>query len=403
MRLRLQTNQLIALVLCFYVFIFTLPYFVWFKPWVYGYFAFFIYIIGLALTVNKWHLSNKNAYLLIIYSAFCIFTYIPFRQHDELGFSFLIPLFSAFILLYKRDIAEQSLKVITNIFFIISLLSLVNIILYATGLNAPITTVTIPGRVFDTYDVFFGTVVIPTQYFKIFGAEIFRNHGWFQEPGHFAIYLSFILALQKNPFNGIKNKIMLVALFSTFSASGFLMLFIIAIFKINLTTRYFIYFTVSIISTSLLYILYLNNVEFQKFINYWFLRKFEASEGIIASRRSESVSQFLFSYEISVLGYGSEFLKNQGIIFSDYMAHIYKHGLLSILFLFSFWSYLFLISIKTINKKLTVIVLLSILTFLHRSFMVTSPIFVFFIWLTLVKQERWTPVQSKSHFDLIYN
>lgn len=388
MKLYIQKNQLIALALCFYVFVFTVPYFVWFKPWIFGYSAFLIYILGLAVTINRWRVDNGNYFVLILYSIFCIFTFIPLRQHDSLDLSFLIPLASIFILLYNRDVADKALKIITNIFFIISLASLVSIVLYALSMVTAITTVTVPGRVFDTYDVFYGTVVIPTQYFEIFGLKVFRNHGWFQEPGHFAVYLSFVLALQKNVFSGIKNRVMLLALFSTFSAAGFLMFFVVVLFNLRLSTKLLIVLVVTTVVIFITYTMYLNNIEFQNFVDYWFLRKLEGgNDGIVAGRRAGYVDESLFNNDLLVIfGYGSEFLKNQGVILSDYMAHVYKYGLISIFPLLVLWSYLFYISFKTKDNSLKVVVLLSLLTFLHRSFMTVQPIFIFFTWLALMQQ-----------------
>lgn len=396
MKLRLEINQIIALILCIYVFIFTVPYFVWFKSWVFGYSAFLVYTLGVVLTFQKWKVDNYSLAPFIFYLLFCVFTYIPFRQHDSLDFSFLIPMFSVFILLYDKKVASKSFDIITNIFFLISFTSLACIVLYGAGLASPVTTVIVPGRVFDTYDVFLGTVVIPTQYFEISGFKLFRNHGWFQEPGHFAVYLSFILALQRNMFSGFKNKVMLLAMLTTFSAAGFLMLFVITALRLRANIKFVVASIVVLAFLTIAYSMIMSNEELRAFVEHWFLRKFETGDSVIASRRSGYIDTSMLNNDIAfIFGYGADFLKNQGIILSDYMAHIYKYGIVSFFFILAFWSCFLFIALRNKNTTLLIVAFLFLLTFLHRSFMVVGPIFIFFAWIALFDNKQYLILKTE--------
>lgn len=353
--------------------LFTLrPYFTWENEGAWGRLT--VLIIVLCFTVIAYMrlfkrvIDDFSILFILFYSFFVISTEVPFRQHDSsLSLGVLIVTLTPFLLVFARkELTEKLYKYLYWLFVLICTLSLLNLALYSFGLASPYKRVFLERATFYTsgFDYYTLAPVLSNQYIDL-GIKLYRNNGWFYEPGHFACYIALMLVLQKNPFKGVANKTMLLALLSTLSGVGFLFLALLILFHTVKRPRYLLTFSIIIIIL-FFFIQFSDELSFifEKFV----LSKFAGAETLDHRRNFNGPGLFELPISALLIGYGGEYINSNNWQLSDFTHHIYSYGLLSFIPYGFFISTFFIYGLKNKKYNFLYFLLFFIIIYAHRHF-----------------------------------
>lgn len=369
--MRVKVNNIIAFFLAATLLFFTKPFFTWFNAYVILIPAIlFFLLVFIKGGVVKKELS-RNSFLLIL---LILLIFLPFREFDFVNlysFLFIFVLFVAFYL--KEDVLLHALDIYVYLIFIICLMTIISYIMLIMKVPIPFIFIENEARI-DKVFIYFTAVFLDSQIFNINGFNLYRANGWFQEPGHFGIYLVLALIALKQPFSSIRGKIIIFTLLLTFSASAYLLFLLLLLLK-NFDFKK-IYLVLSVFL--LIYLMYMNIPLIRTLLDDIILYKFRTES--ILDDRTKDIDILgdinLFNY---FMGKGSLYLSELDIVVSDYRRFIVTSGYFSFLFLFAFFFGVLFSAIKGKNKVLICLVTIIFVILMHRSWMLYQG----FIWIYL--------------------
>lgn len=212
-----------------YVFVITLYIFrVYDVTWLYfisaslvGSIICFVVIIKFILTKNRLLYKSKDITSVFLLLLYCFYSITITHLHD----GFIVITFTAIflsmtsVILLSREEKQYLLKVITNCFVIVLLVSLPFWILFLLGVNLPHSApIQHPNGFHVYYDYYFFRISVRTV-----DALFPRFSSVFLEPGQLAtpcVFLFFLNSLE-NKILSFKNIILLIAIIMSFSLIGF--------------------------------------------------------------------------------------------------------------------------------------------------------------------------------------
>ncbi|MCF6453897.1 hypothetical protein L1076_20150 [Vibrio sp. MMG022] len=276
-------------------------------------------------------------------------------------------------------------------------LSCVSLILFSIGLPFPdlLTFSSLDNGL--TYKMYYLSFYATNQEYSIAGFSLYRNSAWFAEPGHFALLLSFFLFFEVLYGENRKIELLfLISLLTTLSSAGLIGFSLYLSYKMmkNLKKGNSHYIYIYLLMVFVFLVLYYFNF-LDQFLDQ-FLEKF-VSLNIIEVLNNRAVNPVTMDdiYKGNVLiGEGRNAIEEFGFRASDFRVYIYKYGFMS-LFLFLICN--FIILSESISKKMLIdavsFVLLVFVVFLHRTWMVDKPYFIyifsiFFLLMISDKYER---------------
>ncbi|WOE41672.1 hypothetical protein [Acinetobacter chinensis] len=367
----LEKKNILSLLLSFTMLCFTKPFFTWFNAYIT---IIPIFILLLYVLLNNYlvyrRLDLNFAILLIV----VISVFFPFREFDKFSLYNIILIFLIILVsLIDKSVISKALDSFTDIMFFISIFTIFSYIFLMLNVPFPHFYINNEARM-DRSFIYLLAVFLDSQSFSVGGINIYRANGWFQEPGHFGIYLAMALILVKETFTSLKGKVITLALILTFSSSAYILYFLILILKnFNLNK---IIFPISFIFLG--FLAYLNIPFITSLMDNLFFYKFQTDS--ILEDRSRG-SDYLGEINLSnyFWGRGFEYLSLNEILVSDYRRFIVSSGYISLIFLFIFFIVLFLDAVKKKNTILLCAVISIFIIFMHRSWMLYQG----FIWLYL--------------------
>lgn len=311
-----------------FVFLSLQPFIVWGRSWLFSIVSISYWI--LCLFIKPRNFINRTTFLTLIFLSF-LFLYIttPFRELDSFTIRhtlYLLMIWTGVIWLSQDIIVIW--KKFKLILVFVSILSIISTLLFYLNFPFPDIQINSDFRLKNTdiYRVYYGMIYLNTQVYDMYGTKVLRNVGWFGEPGHYGIYLCIVLALEKKPFEGKSNLILVTAIISTLSAAAYLIL--LGIYLLRAKTKSTVKSIAFIIA--LFPILYFSGIY--KILDI-ITSKFTESEDIIESRSNLNLSIINFNSENFLLGYGSDALLYFDVYSSDIRAFLVKYGLISIIFI----------------------------------------------------------------------
>lgn len=316
-----------------------------------------------------------------------------FLKENNLGKLINFISLATLILYPARNLISIFLK-FKKLLYFFCVVSLVVFVIILLGFDLPYYK--IPGfsvvmESLGAYYKLYGVIVSSTNTIYNFGGlTIMRICGPFLEPGHFAIYIGFVLMLEKIMFNKL-NKILLITAILTFSPSIFFFLITILLYH-NLSggskKRGFLGY---IAFALLIGVVYLGvGTEARENISFLIVgRNFENTgfdlAGVLDGRAGkEALHAYRYFAQTPEVyfGKGVKFLEGYGVL-SDYRGFIFKFGYIGITLSILFYSFIIL----SIDKKSKVIsfLLIALIILLHRSWMFESPFIYFATFLATIK------------------
>lgn len=364
------------------------PFYVWVSPAIVISIFFIISVINFVFIYNKINILKEP--LILFFLLLIVYIFLPFRLYDIFSFYDLIFIFSCFIFLSIDK--ELILKIIDKyilLMCIISFLTIVSSLLFLLNFPFPAIQIGNENRLESVYLYYF-SVYLDSQILSFGGVSLYRANGWFQEPGHFAVYLSVALVFIKNIFSSVKGKIIVLALLITFSATAYFLLFTILIFR-YLNIKNFMYLTLFLIIFAGIY-----NIPFmQDLIDNLIISKFD-TESVLDDRTKGLSFLDLSNLNMYFYGMGKGFLDFYEIHISDFRKFIVTSGYIGLIFLFLFYLLFLFKSIFYKNKIVNLMLLILLIVFIHRSWMFYQGFIwiLFSILLVILK----TNINTKSKF-----
>ena len=395
--------------------------------------AVFLSVIYIFLSINPlflWNIKASIIYFLLVVSLLPIF-YLLYKSNvititrNNTVLAGLILLFIADISLpifghefrwakillfmplitiisYPYHLQIKIFKYFDKLIVFFSIISIIFFILFLSGMDFDtlpyykLDGFTVPMRRGNHFYRIYGLITVPTNViYKFQGVMFTRVCGPFQEPGHFAVILSFVILIEKILYKKIKN-ILIITGILTFSPVFIITLFIIELYNIFIIKKINIkiYTSILIILISGFFLIGEQNRD-----HIWYLtigRNFEkkhvspkSNNSLLNQRLLESTiieyDKFISSSEI-ITGKGARYLKNIGVM-SDFRGLIFKFGLIGLFLVLSIFSSLFLISNKQVFFLLAPLILL---IFIHRVWMFESPYIYVFILLGIAASKNKT-------------
>lgn len=198
----------------------------------YSYIVNFIIILLSFIVGGKFFLNKTSIIVLLSLLTYIYINNIVYPNTFVESVLFSIRVLAIFMLIYaiKKNKIE-GLKIITNIIFSISFLSLILYLLkYFFLIQLPFQEIEILNKTYKIYLFLLSTVPI-----RIWGIRIYRNASIFWEPGVFQIYLNFALVyllFVKKKINFFKIIIILISIITTMSTTGIFLSGLIITLKI---------------------------------------------------------------------------------------------------------------------------------------------------------------------------
>lgn len=366
----LVKKDLLAYSLAALVISFAKPVYTWWNPSIVISIFFLIFII-LFLITNK--IVIRKDISIVFFFLVVIYIFTPFREFDEFKAYYLTFLFSCFIVfLLDQSTLEKFKYAYLNIMYIISILTIISSLFFIFKLGFPSIQISNEGRRDIVYLYYFSTY-LDSEIIRFPGGSIYRANGWFQEPGHYGIYLGIALTFLKDFLKSIKGYIIILSIFLTFSASAYIILLVLVFIN------YFSLKKITIMIGILLLGFFLYSVPFfNGIINEVILVKFQG--GNILDERTKGLIDFnLQDYGKYLFGQGIGYLDYLEIVLSDYRRFIVSSGYIGLLLLISMYFYLLLKAISKRDKVFILGLVIIFIIFTHRSW----AFYQGFVWLYL--------------------
>lgn len=372
----------------FFVIIFILsmnPFFIWG-----GYdseskilFLLLFLIVSLNGLIIKKGILKLDILFFITYYAYVIYIFVPFRTYDFFTLGFVLLLIVPILLLVNDKLILNIKSLLVKAFVLLSVGVIVSTIFRIVNIPFPevIVEQTFRASQYNYYIYYYFNVILNTTIIPLpGGGDIYRASSIFAEPGHFGLYLCFIICLMDKPFSSKQGYILISAMVFTFSLSSFICLLVIYCLRGDVKFHKLI--IPSLVLALLIIGIYSYNYELfeRAFIDK--LNVGSVSE-ILTERSTFSDAYFNFDSFNLLFGFGRGVLSHYDIVMSDFRMPVIRFGLMYYFFviLIIACAY-FLVFNKNgfIPSKFNSIVIFFFLIMLHRSFMVDS----FYFWASLI-------------------
>ncbi|WP_180161469.1 hypothetical protein [Acinetobacter sp. YH12040] len=367
----LNKKTIISLLLSVTLLCFAKPFFTWFNAYV---IVVPVLVLLLFAIFNNFLIIRKLDLNFIILFVLLALIFIPFREFDIFSLYNLVLVFLVFLVfLMDGEVVYKAANNFINIMAAISIFTIISYVFLTFNIPFPHIYINNEART-DRAFIYFSAVFLDSQAFNVGGLNIYRANGWFQEPGHFGIYLAMALILMEKTFTSFKGKIITIALFLTFSSSAYILYFLILFLKNLKSTKIVIPIILIFISClSYLYIPFITSL-----MDNLFFYKFQ-TDSVLEDRSRGGDYLGEISLSNYFWGKGFEFLSLNDILISDYRRFIVSSGFISLFFLFIFFMLICFNAIKNKNTILLCTLLTVFVIFLHRSWMLYQG----FVWIYL--------------------
>lgn len=366
----------------------------WNKPII----AMLFLAFSLAFLFKK--IGKKVTYATLVYAAlyilFLLSTEVPFRYYDTAAYplKYLIIISPLIFIFLDKEIIRKTYSVLYYIFLFLCILSLLNLVLYSLGLIKPSTKIFVDNAEFyaSGFDIYPFGPVLANQYVDSF-ISFYRNNGWYFEPGHFAIHLALILALQAKPFSGYKNLIFVFTIITTLSGSGLAMLallYIVHNYK-NVGYQLILFIIIFILAFT-----YTVSNDLAEIIDKFVLEKFVGSDTLDNRRVFYGPSLFDIPTSNLLMGFGETYTDVHNWQLSDFTSHIYRYGLLSFLFYAATFFGLLSYALKKHYKIFAIILFFVLFVYAHRYFLAMRTEIFYLIWIGFVFSSQYKDFKSVS-------
>ncbi|MEA2042897.1 MAG: hypothetical protein U9N85_10135 [Bacteroidota bacterium] len=389
MKLTINRNNVIAVTGAIFLFLSTLPFFLWSIPAVS--IIFFVLFLILAINVmrtGQYVIRQKNFYAFLVLFLYSVYMALPIFGHTFLPGKILLfsPLFV--LLFLKNDMLLRIFKIWKILLIFFSAYAILVLILFILKIEMPYwilsDTSYIPeeagrGHFYKAY----GLVVSSSHTVKnIAGFPTHRLCGPFAEPGHFAIYIGLTLLIDK--FLGKKlNTILLIAGLLTLSPA-FVLIFVLIegynffiMRKIN-TKAYFI-ILVAIVSITLV-----KGRQLKERIIFLTVERHSTIDKRAPLKLRAKYTELIKEEKVLWFGVGTKKFDTFGGSLSDPRGLIAKFGLIGL-----FFSIVLIVMFSAMmKKKYAVFVFITIaMVYAHRVWMFESVYLFTFMLLAAVVAE----------------
>lgn len=199
----------------------------WYLTWflsgeIYKVFFLFTTSLSLLLLNISVEMSTYIQRVVLLFVLFIIYFTLPVFGHSFSLGQFVGDVLLLLCIFYHEQIYKDTYKLLRQVMFVVCVSSIIMWIIHFWGGDLPnyhVTNFNWRERLTDSYKIY-GTSV--SMYFNNgFMNGIERCNGVFGEPGHFGIFLGFIIAANKFRFKNAHDYVFLIAGILTFSTAFF--------------------------------------------------------------------------------------------------------------------------------------------------------------------------------------
>ncbi|WP_415720281.1 hypothetical protein [Photobacterium ganghwense] len=380
-------------ILSFFLLFLMSPWFIWANPgkFLLQFYLLLVLSIIISLVFKVKSIERNSLLIFFCYFLLIIWIIIPFREFDGIAPALIFILTPILMFLLDSGLKIKIYQSFSKIYVAINLIFILVWFLYLFKVPFPIVTLENTSKdIFGAYYyVYYGVVYINTQMYDLpVFSSIFRNHGIFKEPGHLGLYNCLFLICYYNSLSKRKFIIMIVSTILTFSApSLFCLSLILAIKAVRSLKKILCAFFIVI------FVMFIFNEHINVIYDSFIASKLNRGDGSIQSvldaRAYDLYVLPSLDFYHFIVGYGKDFFLEYDVIVSDYRNTIYKFGLIYVI-MFYFPFLIMFIGFKKI-KIISLFVFVSLIIFLHRSWMLESAqifVFVFLLYCSFLGQRE---------------
>lgn len=370
MSLEINKSNLLSSSIAFLLISFANPVYTWFNPSFILLLSFLFFL--LAFSLNKAKTLTVDIFPIVaLFVLVFVYIFLPFRFYDEFKLYYIVFLTTCCLIFFVNNKALLGVKdVYINLMFFIAIITIISSIFFIIKINFPYIVIPNETRK-DLVILYFFSIYLDSQVINIGSYSFYRANGWFLEPGHFGIYLGAALIFINNIFKDYKGGVILLAMLFTFSATAYLILFFIILFKYFSYKRILWLMFFLLLCFSLYLIPTVNQV-----INDFVLLKFQSDS--ILNDRTIGIEYLDFdNYSKYIFGMGMNYLNYWEVELSDYRRVVVTSGYVGLFLIISLISYLFYKAVLSKKSYILLGVIILAVVLLHRSWM----FYLGFIWI----------------------
>lgn len=364
----ITVQSLTSLMLGLSMFLLAKPFFVWGRTWVYVLPVAGLVFFGIFCLAGRF---NSRLLVGIAASWVCFFlVWLPFREFDSFSL-FLFVVFVPFSIVFflSRKVVDAAIDVYVDLMILVAACSIVSMLAWAVSLPFPTIVIDNEARS-DIFYLYYLSLILDSQTFGAAAITITRAVGWFQEPGHFAIYLSVALVFCLERQKRWQTIILSFALMLTFSTTAYILM--VVIFTVA-SGRYKNILWFSLIAV-FCWLIYYFVPPVTDLFNELFVEKLFGSSGAgfnaietLEARTKGAAFGVWPDFDEYFLGIGLGYFDYMGLVLSDYRRLIIGSGYLSFFALSLFFLYMLFVAIRAKDRISINIVLLFFIAMTHRS------------------------------------
>lgn len=293
----------------------------------------FIFLFTLVLLLGKHRYNKDDLNIFALLFILIIWTFLPIRENDSLKITIILQLSIISFILQSNVVKFKVIRLFYNYYSAANILFIFLWVLYFLGVPSPDIIIANGDRDNSNfyYKFYYGVVFLNSQTVNVGSLDFFRNHGFFEEPGHLGIFNLLFLCVFRNKTSELKYKICVLSTVLTFSLPALVGLGVLLISSkaIKLKTKLsFILIVVSFIfifSQQLLAI-YSSTIGYK-------LERGNTIQEVLDSRTMD-LNRLPDARVVDVIiGFGREVFVKHNIVVGDYRSILYKYGLLYYVFL----------------------------------------------------------------------
>lgn len=370
-----------AWVIIFYVyFVFSMsPWFVWSTAGKIIYYLLSMSIFSLSILwfIEKRVVFKNDFLVFFLLTLLVVWTFIPIRDNDALKITLILQLSTICILLQSDNVRNKVIDLFYTSYSKMNVLFVFLWFVYFVGVPFPDVVIDNGDRDNGNfyYQLYYGVVYLNSQVINVGSLVFFRNHGFFEEPGHLGVFnLLFLSVYRKNSRDSL-YKVCIFSTIITFSIPALIGVFILLFSNkgVNLKFKMLLFLVIAVLmigSYDKLITIYDSTIGYK-------LDRGSNIQEILDSRTRDL--NYLPKPDMynTIFGFGREVFVNNEVVVGDYRSILYKYGVIYYVLLIVI---LFFIGCRFgFNSYYFYFITVSIIIVMQRSWFLDTSAYIFFL------------------------
>ncbi|MDG2644856.1 hypothetical protein ABJY79_04460 [Vibrio parahaemolyticus] len=370
-----------AWVIIFYVyFVFSMsPWFVWSTAGKIIYYLLSMSIFSLSILwfIEKRVVFKNDFLVFFLLTLLVVWTFIPIRDNDAFKITLILQLSTICILLQSDNVRNKVIDLFYTSYSKMNVLFVFLWFVYFVGVPFPDIVIDNGDRDNGNfyYQLYYGVVYLNSQVINVGSLVFFRNHGFFEEPGHLGVFNLLFLSVYRKKSRDSLYKVCIFSTIITFSIPALIGIFILLFSNkgVNLKFKMLLFLVIAVLmigSYDKLITIYDSTIGYK-------LDRGSNIQEILDSRTRDL--NYLPKPDMynTIFGFGREVFVNNEVVVGDYRSILYKYGVIYYVLLIVI---LFFIGCRFgFNSYYFYFITVSIIIVMQRSWFLDTSAYIFFL------------------------